>query len=553
MAKITALPTADQLTGEEHLPIVQGLVTKRVTMSAFRALITPFLQNWYKGDTGGTGPANSSFPALEPMKSAPFSNRSFLLATSNLAGFYAAIDGDYSGDIDDAIVVRSYERDPRVGALVRVDTMRHQFPTARGGTDQSGVVNWRDAARGRRFFGGTDPMPTNDEKGYWTDWIEEHGKGPAPEDQGVYSTGGARNSYSPADYGDADGGHDLGGFGVAGFVRGAGSSVGAAVPARFSASFAGTTMTVTTLEWGLLNPGKVLRGAGIAAGTTIVRQIAATAELDDFGNAELFQEGTYEISVAHNLATRTVRMGFWKDVAASFIGYCATAIGKNCQAVGEKAVAMGEDCLAWGRGSVAIGYMAKAWRGVGAVAIGNRAEARGTGVIAVGSQLRAWYGSAIGKGVNNGSPLVNLIRGTLAIGMNSLRGTVRFWPGAQSDSYTGWVGSYSGWHGVGDIGTATDIDFGSLTWPVVNGGGGGYTDMLFKGLRQGVVRAFMRIDSVALYPEFFGDRVMLGTPRTIPTSTSGGKPGEMCWDANYVYLCTAANRWNRINWSSSNW
>jgi len=44
MAKITALAIADQLTGDEHLPIVQGLATKRVTMRAFRDLITPFLQ-----------------------------------------------------------------------------------------------------------------------------------------------------------------------------------------------------------------------------------------------------------------------------------------------------------------------------------------------------------------------------------------------------------------------------------------------------------------------------------------------------------------------------
>ena len=49
MAKITALPETDALTGDEFLPIVQGRETKRTTMTAFRALITPFLQNWYKG------------------------------------------------------------------------------------------------------------------------------------------------------------------------------------------------------------------------------------------------------------------------------------------------------------------------------------------------------------------------------------------------------------------------------------------------------------------------------------------------------------------------
>lgn len=553
MAKITALELANALTGDEHLPIVQGTRTKRVTMAAFRDLITPFLQNWYKGDAGATGPANSTFPGLELMKAAPYSNRSFLLATSTLAGFYAAIDGDFSGDIDDAAVVRSYERDPRVGALLRVDAMKHQFPSARGGTDQGGVVSWRDASRGRRFFGGTDPLPQNDEKGFWNDWIDEFGRGPKPEDQGVYAKGGARNSYSPADYGDADGGHDLSDFGVAGFVRGAGSSVGAAVPCRFSASFAGTTMTVTDVDWGVLSADKVLRGAGINPGTKIIRQLTSTGEIDELGNPTLFQEGTYEISSAHNLGSQIVKLGKWLDIPASFLGYCAGAIGKNCQAVGEKAIAFGEDCLAWGRASAAIGYMAKAWRGIGTVALGNRVEARGTGVFAIGSQLRALYGAAIGKGVNNGSPLVNMLRGTLAIGMNTLRGTVRFWPGAQGDSYTGWVGSYSGWHGVGDVGVATDIDLGSITWPIVNGGGGGYVDLLLRGLRQGAVRDFMRIDGVGLFPEFFGDRVRLGTPRTIPTSGSTGVTGEMCWDQNYLYLCVAANTWRRTVWGSSAW
>lgn len=64
MAKITALPTADLLTGDEHLPIVQGSSTKRVTMAAFRDLITPFLQYWYKGDQGETGASDNTYTTL---------------------------------------------------------------------------------------------------------------------------------------------------------------------------------------------------------------------------------------------------------------------------------------------------------------------------------------------------------------------------------------------------------------------------------------------------------------------------------------------------------
>jgi hypothetical protein len=68
MAKITALDIADRLTGDEHLPIVQGLDTKRATMGAFRDLITPFLQYWYKGEVGDTGPAANTYTSYAAMQ-----------------------------------------------------------------------------------------------------------------------------------------------------------------------------------------------------------------------------------------------------------------------------------------------------------------------------------------------------------------------------------------------------------------------------------------------------------------------------------------------------
>lgn len=55
MAKIADLPTTQALTGAEHLPLVQDGATKRATLSAFRDMITPYLQSWYKGDKGNPG------------------------------------------------------------------------------------------------------------------------------------------------------------------------------------------------------------------------------------------------------------------------------------------------------------------------------------------------------------------------------------------------------------------------------------------------------------------------------------------------------------------
>lgn len=42
------------------------------------------------------------------------------------------------------------------------------------------------------------------------------------------------------------------------------------------------------------------------------------------------------------------------------------------------------------------------------------------------------------------------------------------------------------------------------------------------------------------------DTLRLRSSRTPASATAAGNPGEICWDANYVYICIAANTWRRI-------
>ena len=42
----------------------------------------------------------------------------------------------------------------------------------------------------------------------------------------------------------------------------------------------------------------------------------------------------------------------------------------------------------------------------------------------------------------------------------------------------------------------------------------------------------------------------LGASRTPASATAAGTAGEVCWDANYVYVCVAANTWRRAALSS---
>jgi hypothetical protein len=39
---------------------------------------------------------------------------------------------------------------------------------------------------------------------------------------------------------------------------------------------------------------------------------------------------------------------------------------------------------------------------------------------------------------------------------------------------------------------------------------------------------------------------VLQAPQATKTSTSTGTAGQVCWDANYVYVCTATNTWKRV-------
>ena len=43
-----------------------------------------------------------------------------------------------------------------------------------------------------------------------------------------------------------------------------------------------------------------------------------------------------------------------------------------------------------------------------------------------------------------------------------------------------------------------------------------------------------------------GDTMRISTPRTPASSSANGYPGEFCWDADYLYLCTGTNTWKRI-------
>jgi hypothetical protein len=41
------------------------------------------------------------------------------------------------------------------------------------------------------------------------------------------------------------------------------------------------------------------------------------------------------------------------------------------------------------------------------------------------------------------------------------------------------------------------------------------------------------------------NRIRIATAKTPASATDTGSAGEICWDANYIYVCTATNTWKR--------
>lgn len=58
------------------------------------------------------------------------------------------------------------------------------------------------------------------------------------------------------------------------------------------------------------------------------------------------------------------------------------------------------------------------------------------------------------------------------------------------------------------------------------------------------------VDTPTSKLDILGDSIRLRSSKTPPSATAAGNAGEICWDENYVYVCTATNTWKRSPLSS---
>lgn len=91
---------------------------------------------------------------------------------------------------------------------------------------------------------------------------------------------------------------------------------------------------------------------------------------------------------------------------------------------------------------------------------------------------------------------------------------------------------------------ATSTDYAGYLQFSVNGAGG----TMFEAMRidsSGRLLVGTSSNAGGALLQINGDRIRVGTAKTPASATATGTTGEICWDASYIYVCTATNTWKR--------
>jgi hypothetical protein len=97
-------------------------------------------------------------------------------------------------------------------------------------------------------------------------------------------------------------------------------------------------------------------------------------------------------------------------------------------------------------------------------------------------------------------------------------------------------------------GATNSVNTDSRTFAIRQFAGGTTWDTQF--CVNGSGRVGIGISSPTTLLDVNSDTVRLRTARTPASATATGTAGEICWDANYIYVCTATDTWRRTALSS---
>lgn len=175
----------------------------------------------------------------------------------------------------------------------------------------------------------------------------------------------------------------------------------------------------------------------------------------------------------------------------------------------------------------------------------------GVGTVRIGAAADALY--VVGASLTNGSSLAVFDAGTVTGGVSAARyagnttGDLKLLV-QQSGNGNGAVEVYG--VGTGDALLRMSVSNATTYWSV--GIDNSDSDaFVIAGFNPGTGNG-LRIDAstkaITTYgPVLIGsDTLRITTEKTPASASATGTKGDMCWDANYLYICTATNTWRRI-------
>ena len=152
--------------------------------------------------------------------------------------------------------------------------------------------------------------------------------------------------------------------------------------------------------------------------------------------------------------------------------------------------------------------------------------------------IRAFWGFSIDKGGGNLSS-----GATNSVNTDSRTFAIRQFAGGTTWD-TQFCVNESGRVGIGTTGPGgtLDIKAAASTTPLIVQGPSSEFSRIDS---SGRLLVGGSTDSGGALLQVFGDRIRIGTAKTPASATATGTAGEICWDANYIYVCTATNTWKR--------
>jgi len=162
----------------------------------------------------------------------------------------------------------------------------------------------------------------------------------------------------------------------------------------------------------------------------------------------------------------------------------------------------------------------------------------GNGIKILADHIRARDGDGLKLFDDGGKGIFVKDGGQVAVG------TLTPDPNALFHIKGGWVSTYMQIETPASQSVGAILKNGARMWTFKIAAGGNF---IFRDISGGSDRFIIDTSGVI---DFNSNLIRLRTAKTPATAGASGNQGDICWDANYIYVCTATNTWKRSALSS---